>query len=81
MLLSLFWVPFLLMAQTPTDSIQIKKQLDEVNVNALRASEKTPMTFTNLSEEEIDQQNLGQDLPYLLSTMPSVVTTSEQEQE
>jgi len=65
------------MAQTPTDSIQIKKQLDEVNVNALRASEKTPMTFTNLSEEEIDQQNLGQDLPYLLSTMPSVVTTSD----
>ena len=77
MLLSLFWVPFLVMAQTPTDSIQIKKQLDEVNVNALRASEKTPMTFTNLSEEEIDQQNLGQDLPYLLSTMPSVVTTSD----
>lgn len=77
MLLSLFWVPFLAMAQTPTDSIQIKKQLDEVNVNALRASEKTPMTFTNLSEEEIDQQNLGQDLPYLLSTMPSVVTTSD----
>lgn len=77
MLLSLFWVPFLAMAQTPTDSIQIKKELDEVNVNALRASEKTPMTFTNLSEEEIDQQNLGQDLPYLLSTMPSVVTTSD----
>lgn len=77
MLLSLFWVPFLVMAQTPADSIQIKKQLDEVNVNALRASEKTPMTFTNLSEEEIDQQNLGQDLPYLLSTMPSVVTTSD----
>ncbi len=77
MLLSLFWVPFLAMAQTPTDSIQIKKELDEVNVNALRASEKTPMTFTNLSEEEIDQQNLGQDLPYLLSTMPSLVTTSD----
>ena len=77
MLLSLFWVPFLVMAQTQTDSIQIKKQLDEVNVNALRASEKTPMTFTNLSEEEIDQQNLGQDLPYLLSTRPSVVTTSD----
>ena len=77
LMFSLFWVPFLVMAQTPTDSIQIKKQLDEVNVNALRASEKTPMTFTNLSEEEIDQQNLGQDLPYLLSTMPSVVTTSD----
>lgn len=77
MLLSLLGLPFLVMAQTPTDSIQIKKQLDEVNVNALRASEKTPMTFTNLSEEEIDQQNLGQDLPYLLSTMPSVVTTSD----
>ena len=64
-------------AQSPTDSIQIKKELDEVNVNALRASEKTPMTFTDITEKAIEEQNLGQDLPYLLSTTPSVVTTSD----
>ena len=65
------------LAQSPTDSIQIKKELDEVNVNALRASEKTPMTFTDITEKAIEEQNLGQDLPYLLSTTPSVVTTSD----
>ena len=69
--------PFMAFAQSPTDSIQIKKELDEVNVNALRASEKTPMTFTDITEKAIEEQNLGQDLPYLLSTTPSVVTTSD----
>ena len=48
-----------------------------MNVNALRASEKTPMTFTDITEKAIEKQNLGQDLPYLLSTTPSVVTTSD----
>ena len=48
-----------------------------MNVNALRASEKTPMTFTDITEKAIEEQNLGQDLPYLLSTTPSVVTTSD----
>ena len=48
-----------------------------MNVNALRAAEKTPMTFTNMAKEAIEEQNLGQDLPYLLSTTPSVVTTSD----
>ena len=74
---SLLVFPFMALAQNPADSIQIKKELDEVNVNALRASEKTPMTFTNMTKEAIEEQNLGQDLPYLLSTTPSVVTTSD----
>ena len=74
---SLLAIPFIALAQSPVDSIQIKKELDEVNVNALRATEKTPMTFTNITEEAIEEQNLGQDLPYLLSTTPSVVTTSD----
>ena len=74
---SLLAIPFMALAQNPTDSVQIKKELDEVNVNALRASEKTPMTFTNISKDAIEEQNLGQDLPYLLSTTPSLVTTSD----
>ena len=74
---SLLAIPFMALAQNPIDSVQIKKELDEVNVNALRASEKTPMTFTNISKDAIEEQNLGQDLPYLLSTTPSLVTTSD----
>jgi iron complex outermembrane receptor protein len=60
-----------------SDSITFKKNLDEVSVNALRANEKTPMAFTNISKSEIKKSNLGQDLTYLISLTPSVVTTSD----
>ena len=70
-------LPFLGFSQQPNDSISLRKVLDEVNVNALRANEKTPMTFTNISKSEIEKGNLGQDLPYLISLTPSVVTTSD----
>ena len=59
------------------DSLIIKKKLDEVNVNAIRANEKTPIAYTNLNLEEIEKNNFGQDLPYILSLTPSVVTTSD----
>jgi len=59
------------------DSIFIKKELQEVNVNALRATSLTPISFTNISKEELEEQNLGQDLPFLLSFTPSIVTTSD----
>ena len=74
---SLLALPFIGFAQQPSDSISLRKVLDEVNVNALRANEKTPMTFTNISKSEIEKGNLGQDLPYLISLTPSVVTTSD----
>lgn len=60
-----------------SDSITFKKNLDEVSVNALRANDKTPMAFTNISKSEIKKSNLGQDLTYLISLTPSVVTTSD----
>ena len=70
-------LPFIGFAQQKTDTIAIQKLLKEVNVNALRAGEKTPVAFTNISEAEIEKGNLGQDLPYLISLTPSVVTTSD----
>ncbi len=70
-------LPFFSFSQQPTDSVQITKILNEVNVNALRAGEKTPVTFTNISKSEIEKGNLGQDLPYTISHTPSVVTTSD----
>ncbi len=51
--------------------------LDDVAVYATRASETTPVAFTNVSQEEIKKVNLGQDLPYLLSMTPSALTTSD----
>ncbi|HEY0740085.1 MAG TPA: TonB-dependent receptor [Chryseosolibacter sp.] len=50
---------------------------DEVVVNATRANEKTPTTFSSIDKEQLQKQNFGQDLPFLLNWTPSVVTTSD----
>ena len=68
-------IPTILHAQL--DSITIKKNLAEVNVNAIKASKNTPIAFTNVKKEEIQKSNLGQDLPTLISLTPSIVTTSD----
>lgn len=50
---------------------------DDVFVSATRADETSPITYTNVEREEIDRRNLGQDVPYLLQSTPSVTTTSD----
>ena len=50
---------------------------DEVIVSATRANEKTPMTFTLLEKDEIEKQNFGQDIPFILNQLPSSVATSD----
>jgi len=50
---------------------------DEVIVSATRATEKSATTFKNISKKELDQNNFGQDLPYLLDQTPGVVTYSD----
>ena len=59
------------------DSISIIKRLEEVNVNAIRANNKTPIAFTNINKNQIIYKNLGQDLPIIISMSPSLVTTSD----
>ncbi|MCF6224252.1 MAG: TonB-dependent receptor [Flavobacteriaceae bacterium] len=51
--------------------------LDEILVKATRISEKAPFTQSNLTKEEIEERNLGQDIPILLNFLPNVVTTSD----
>ena len=75
-LLTILFVPFVFFGQS-NDSISIKKILDEVSVNAIRAKTNTPIAFTNLNKQQIKKSNLGQDLPFLISSTPSVVTTSD----
>lgn len=53
------------------------KLTDEVTVRGTRATDNSPTTYTNLSKKDIQKNNLGQDLPYLLDQTPSVVTTSD----
>ena len=75
-LFTILFVPFVFFGQS-NDSISIKKILDEVSVNAIRAKTNTPIAFTNLNKQQIEKSNLGQDLPFLISSTPSVVTTSD----
>ena len=63
-------------AQQITDTTKTEK-LDEVLVKAVRVDAESPITFSNLSKKEINERNLGQDLPILLNYLPSVVTTSD----
>lgn len=51
--------------------------LEALEVRALRAGAKTPVTYTNLSRAELEKNNLGQDVPYLLQWTPSAVVTSD----
>lgn len=51
--------------------------LDEVLVSAIRVTRESPVTFSNLSKEQLNPRNLGQDIPILLNFLPSVVTTSD----
>ncbi len=51
--------------------------LDEVLVRAIRVDADSPVTHSDLSKEELQKRNLGQDIPYLLNYLPSVVTTSD----
>ena len=75
-LLIILFIPTVFFGQS-NDSISIKKILDEVSVNAIRAKINTPVAFTNLNKQQIEKSNLGQDLPFLISSTPSVVTTSD----
>jgi len=49
----------------------------EAVVTATRANERTATTYQNVSREQLQARNFGQDLPYLLDQTPSVVTTSD----
>jgi iron complex outermembrane receptor protein len=76
--------------QTLTDTIEVSSDqnvsyaleentvlMEEVIVSSTRADDKSAMAFTMINKADIQEQNLGQDLPYLLNQQPSVVTTSD----
>ena len=77
----LFLNVFVLLAQEPNaqtvkDSLTTIS-LEEVLLTGIRAKEDIPVTFTNLSRQDIAPRNLGQDIPILLNYLPGVVTTSD----
>lgn len=50
---------------------------EEVFVFTTRAGYTTPVAATNISKQELADRNLGQDIPFLLSTTPSFVISSD----
>ena len=75
--LSLFSILFSLCSfsqEQPKDSV---KSIEEVLISGVRAKDKNPITFTNVSKTQIAPRNLGQDIPILLNYLPSVVTTTD----
>ncbi|RMA66319.1 TonB-dependent receptor [Ulvibacter antarcticus] len=58
------------------DSLSIEK-LEEVIVKSVRVDADSPITHSNIEKEELEERNLGQDIPYMLNYLPSVVTTSD----
>ena len=51
--------------------------LSEVEVLGTRASESTPVAFTNVTGKQLAAENHGLDIPFLLTMTPSVITTSD----
>jgi len=72
-----FLVSFFSFSQEKQQDTTKVNQLDEVLVSAVRATTKTPVSFSNLDKKEIKLRNLGQDIPILMNYLPSVVTTSD----
>ena len=51
--------------------------IERIEVVATRATKTTPIAHSNLTRQEIKEQNYGEDLPSLLKNLPSVVISSE----
>ena len=67
---------FLSANNAEADSLRIIN-LQEVEVISTRATTKTPVAYSNMSKEQINEFNFGQDIPWLLTLTPSVIATSD----
>jgi iron complex outermembrane receptor protein len=71
------------LAHYGTDPLLLQKDsaktvyTEEVIINATRATENAPTAYQYLHKKELNKNNLGQDLPFLLDNTASVVTTSD----
>ncbi len=65
--------------QTPAADADTSMQvlLEDVEVLGTRATATTPVTYSNVGKQQIAEVNHGRDIPFLLTTTPSVVATSD----
>ncbi len=70
----------LLIKGDTTVYVQLSEEIylsEEVVVKSTRVTQDNPITFSVLSREDLQSKNQGTDLPYLLQSVPSVVTGSD----
>ncbi len=51
--------------------------LQPIEITAEKATERNPFAKTNLTRADLKQNNIGQDLPFILNNTPSVVVNSD----
>lgn len=59
------------------DSISRHIELESVSIQAVRANEKTPVSFQTVSKTDMEKLGTVNSIPMLLQFTPSVVTTTE----
>lgn len=50
---------------------------ENILIQAHRVDDNAPVTYSNISKEMIEQNNYGKDIPFLLQSSPSVISTSD----
>lgn len=62
--------------KTDVDSLNFHL-LQEVEIISSRAGAETPVAYSDLNRQKIEENNFGQDIPWLLTLTPSVIMTSD----
>lgn len=57
--------------------LSTKSITEEVLITSLRASERTATTYSTVTKEDIQKENFGQDIPFLLDQTPGTVINSD----
>ncbi len=74
--LSIFTLSIFSQEKTVPDDLEVQN-LEEILVSSIRVDKNAPIAFSNVSKDDLAKNNLGQDLPILLNSLTSVVTTSD----
>lgn len=52
-------------------------EMEELFIYAIKAGKNSPFAHTNMIQEELAKKNVASDMPSILESLPSIVTTSE----
>ena len=70
-------VPLSSFAQNDILDANEKQKLDSIVISATRAGKYTPVSYSEVTKEQMQQKSSSYSLPMLLALEPSVVSTTE----